>query len=145
MSRSGYTDDPDNLWLYRANVDRALAGRRGQDCLRAIREALDAMPKHELTSESFQQGGMCTLGALAAHRGVDVSDLEPEWDGEWGPIVDQEEVARRFGIATCMAAEIMYENDDCGGMGIRYEPETPERRWRRMRAWVESRIAKESL
>jgi hypothetical protein len=37
------------------------------------------------------------------------------------------------GIASAMAREIMYQNDD-------WTHEAPEQRWHSMRAWVEERI-----
>lgn len=129
MSRSGYSDDCEHLGLYRASVARALHGRRGQEALRDFVAALDVLPEKRLAAESFQAGGeVCSLGALAAYRGVDVSDLEPYHPGEF-----VEGAGPRFNIAACMAAEFMYENDECGPWG---RAETPEERWVRMRAWA---------
>jgi len=137
MSRSGYTDDPENLELYRASVRRAMAGKRGQKTLRDLLDALDAMPIKELGSGTFQRGTCpCTLGALALHRGVDVSDLEP---AEYGPDeyaeVDNRAAGARFDIAPSMAAEIMFMNDEA-----EWEAELPEERWARMRAWAVNNI-----
>lgn len=134
MSRSGYTDDPEDLGLWRAAVARALRGRRGQAALRDIAAALDAMPQKRLASNSFQREGgeVCTLGALAASRGVDMSDMEPHQDPDgWTEEVDRHIVGKRLNIAPAMSAEVMFMNDEgC------YGNETPEERWTRMRAWV---------
>lgn len=137
MSRSGYSDDCDDnsCWLWMGAVKRAINGKRGQAALRGILEALDAMPVKELHGGTFQRGGQCTLGAYAAHRGIEVSDLEPVEDPNWGPEVDREKVGRRFNIAMTMAAEIMYQNDEGA-----YYPETPAARWQRMRAWVAQQL-----
>ena len=82
---------------------------------------------------------MCTLGALAKLRGVDVSDLEPTdepYDNEV-PTVDSRIVGNRLDIAPSMAAEIMYENDES------WSPETAEQRWERMRRWVDRHLRQE--
>lgn len=71
--------------------------------------------------------GCCAMGAVALRREVDVANVDPE---------DREKVARFFGIADAMAAEIAFENDEAGR-----QRETPEERWTRMRAWVEAQLA----
>ena len=60
-------------------------------------------------------------------RGLDMSKLDPE---------DAESVAATFGIATAMARELVYENDDDLGFRI----ETPAQRFERMRRWLVSEI-----
>lgn len=138
MSRSGYTDECENWGLYRGTVARAIRGKRGQRTLHDIRDALDAMPVKRLGANSFQRGDCpCTLGALAKHRGVNVSDLEPDPDDDW---VDNDVIGDRFDIARSMAAEIMYENDEHLVWGQGQVQETPEQRWQRMRDWVEKNI-----
>ena len=136
MSRSGYSDDLDQgaLNIYRANVDRALAGKRGQKFLREMAAALDAMPVKELVAGEIvrDEAHVCAIGAVALARKVDVSALD---------VYDQELVGKTFGVAKAMAAEIAYENDECGprpwhGTG----PETPAQRWTRMRAWVAENV-----
>ena len=136
MSRSGYSEDYEHIHLYREAVDSAIAGKRGQAMLRDLAAALDAMPDRRLGASSFQRGCPCTLGVLAAHRGLDVSDLEPEHEDDW---IDSDIVGARFGVARSMAAEIMYENDECGWFYSR-GPETPAERWERMRHWVERHL-----
>lgn len=139
MSRSGYSDDYDDehLNLYRANVDRAFLGKRGQAFLKAMLDALDAMPEKRLISEVMQSDGeVCAIGSVGRARGIDMADLDPDNYEEWD---FAGAVAHKFNIANPMAAEIMYMND--GGFWIREE--TPEQRYVRMRAWVESHIIKE--
>lgn len=126
MSRSGYTDDCDNLELWRGAVTRAIGGARGQHFLRKLRAALDAMPVKRLIADEISNGAgeVCALGSVDPKAAVDPHD--------------RDEVGRHFGIAPALAAEIVYENDE--GMHWSARNETPEQRWTRMRAWVESQI-----
>ena len=132
MSRSGYCDDCEDLALWRGAVARAIKGKRGQAALSDLAAALDGMAVKQLSAGSFVAGGMCTLGALAVHRGVPTADIEPDEPGDW---VDRDAVSQRFNIAPAMAAEIMYENDEYHGV------ETPQQRWDRMRRWIGANLA----
>lgn len=136
MSRSGYSDDYDNVGLWRGAVHRATTGYRGQHLLKKLRAALDAMPVKRLITDEIKNanGDVCALGALDPNAAVYAA----------------EDIAIHFGIARALAAEIVYENDEhppswdqgADGRWIRIE-ETPEQRWRRMRAWVEAQITPE--
>lgn len=127
MSRSGYSYDCENLWLYRRSVDNALAGRRGQAFLRDLLAALDAMTQKRLiTHELAADGEVCAIGSVGVARKLDMSEIDP--DEPW-------EVASAFGIASCMAQEIVYVNDECGAAS-----EAPEKRWERVRKWVVEQI-----
>ena len=131
MSRSGYSDDGEFLDLYRANVDRAIAGKRGQTFLRELAAALDAMPvKRLIPGELEINGEVCALGAIGVKRGLDMSDVE---------LYDPSDVAKLFGIARCLAAEIEYINDEDWEAPPN---ETPEQRWARVRRWVEDNIVR---
>ena len=125
-NRSGYGDS-DNNWsliCYRGAVASAIRGRRGQAFLRDLISALDAMSEKRLIAESFStDAGVCALGSVYAVRGVEPPDI----DLDYIPPA----AAAGLGIATALAAEIMYENDDCGP-----HSESPEQRWQRMRAWA---------
>lgn len=123
MSRSGYSDDCEHVWLWRRTVDNAMFGRRGQLFLRRLRDALDAMPVRRLISGELvsADGEVCALGAVDPNIPVD----DPE---------DRKAVARHFNIAPALAAEIAYVNDE------EFWRETPEQRWRLMREWVEALI-----
>lgn len=138
MSRSGYSEeieDQGSLNLYRASVDRALCGKRGQAFLREMLVALDAMPVKELVAEEIvrDEAHVCALGAVALARKIDVSAMD---------VYDQDKIGQLFGIARSMAAEIAYENDECGRRyrGGTYRDDTPQERWERMRAWVAEQI-----
>lgn len=140
MSRSGYTDDD---WdddsdarhnLYRANVDRAIKGRRGQKFFRELAAAMDAMPEKVLITDELinEEGDCCTLGVVCRSRGLDVSEVDVE---------DPDEVGKLLRIPSMLAAEIEWWNDDDGAWK---SSETPQDRWVRMRRWVESHIEKDS-
>lgn len=152
MSRSGYSDDGDqwDLIRWRGAVKAAIRGKRGQQTLREIAAALDALPQKELAAESLvtADGEYCTLGALGRARGIDMTPIDPE---------DRESVAQTFGIAGALAAEIMYLNDEAVDSWrhveveivgpIRYPHQRTQwtripvsnvaaKRWRYMRDWV---------
>lgn len=117
MSRSGYVDDCDDilsLGRWRAQVKSAMRGKRGQAFLRELADAMDAMPEKVLISNELinDEGDCCTIGVVC-------------------------KTGAAVGIAHQMAAEIEYENDECGPWS---RAETPEERWKRMRAWVDSKL-----
>lgn len=153
MSRSGYSDDCDGWALirWRGAVTKAIRGQRGQAMLRELVHALDALPERRLAVGSLvtAEGGYCTLGALGRSRGIDLASIDPD---------DREAVAKAFGVAEALAAEIMHMNDEqgpqeqvpfnvlvCGPMRP-WESHTQLRwkqnqqagavRWRKMRAWA---------
>jgi hypothetical protein len=153
MSRSGYSDDCDGWALirWRGAVKQAINGARGQAMLRELVQALDALPEKRLASGSLvtAEGEYCTLGALGRARGMDMAPIDPE---------DREAVAKAFGVAEALAAEIMYLNDEegpqeqisfncvvCGPMRPweshtqlrwRQNEQAGAARWSRMRAWA---------
>jgi hypothetical protein len=134
MSRSGYSDDYEYGMLWQQAVDRATFGARGQAFMRKLRDALDAMPEKRLITDAIKDetGAVCALGAV-----------DPD-----APHYDAEDLAKHFGIARALAAEIVYQNDedspryqrDEAGIWGRCSAETPEQRWTRMREWVEKQI-----
>lgn len=132
MSRSGYDYDCDGwaLICWSGAVKSAFRGRRGQAFLREMLSALDAMPIKRLIHADLERDGeVCAMGAVAAARGMDLAEINPE---------DRDAVANALGIAEAMAAEIAYCNDE-----MRYS-ESSEECWTRMRAWVASKIAPRS-
>jgi hypothetical protein len=133
MSRSGYTGDCDDNWqfiMWRGAVSRAIKGKRGQQFLREMLAALDALPERKLVAwELEKDGAVCAIGAVGKARGVDMSKLDPE---------DRETVAGAFGIAPALAAEIVFMNDEAGPYWK--GPEPPEARFERMRKWIADQI-----
>jgi len=132
MSRSGYSEDlePWQMIKWRGQVMSAIRGKRGQQFLRDLLAALDAMPEKILIHGDLidSDGDVCAIGALGKARGIDMSKIDPE---------DPPQVAAAFDIAHQLAQEIVYENDEWS------HGETPEQRWVRMRKWVASYIRTE--
>jgi hypothetical protein len=93
---------------------------------------MDAMSEKRLGSGALfdGEGCPCTLGVIAQARGADV-----ERYAAVNPDYLREVMEELFSISEAMGAEIMHENDE----GT-YSVESPEVRWRRMRAWVQSKI-----
>jgi hypothetical protein len=135
MSRSGYSDDCENLGLWRAAVTRAIRGNRGQAFLREMAAAMDSMPVKELIAERLVDdvGRACAIGTVCQARGLDTSNVDYD---------DPHSVAKAVGIAMAMAAEIEYVNDECAPYHWqdKTEPETPAGRWQRVRKWVSENI-----
>lgn len=140
MSRSGYSDDCEDLELWRGAVASAIRGKRGQSFFRDLAVALDGMPEKRLIADELQSasGEFCAIGVLGAARGMDMAKLDPE---------DRESVAGAFNIAPALAAEIVFENDEndfhWDASISRSVRETPEQRWLRMRQWIESNLTKD--
>ena len=129
MSRSGYSDDCDGwaLICWRGAVAQAIRGKRGQQFLRDLVIALDALPEKRLIDDRLEDDGeVCALGSVGKLRGVSMVEIDP---------YEREEVAAAFNIAEALAAEIMYEND-----AFKWERESPEHRWVRMRQWAADNI-----
>ncbi len=128
MSRSGYSEDCENLELWRHNVERTLGGKRGQAFLKDLRAALDALPEpkrliaHELKAAT---GEVCAMGSVGLLRGLDMSKVED---------YEPQDVGDLFGISSMMAQEIAYINDEVG-----YR-ETPEARYERVSRWVNENL-----
>lgn len=72
MSRVGYSEDedyPGQFALYRANLERSLAGRRGQAALRDLEAALLELPEKRLIyGHVVKDGDVCANGALIAYQ-----------------------------------------------------------------------------
>lgn len=155
MSRSGYVDDfgvDDALALgrWRAAVNSAIRGKRGQAFLREFIADLDAMPEKKLIADSFADnatGDVCSLGVVFAARKLEQPSYDPDSGDDWEV---GEDAAARLNIAGALAHEIIYLNDE-GSIGTyeetgdptkprRYVPESPEQRWRRMRRWAERHL-----
>jgi hypothetical protein len=130
MSRSNYSDECDGwqLIMWRGAVTSAIRGKRGQDALKELLSALDAMPEKRLIADELERDGeYCTLGVLGKARGIDMAELDP---------YEPEELAKAFNLAPAMLQEIEFENDE--DWSCRHA--TPEQRWQHMRDWVASQI-----
>jgi len=135
MSRSGYSDEGDNLNLWRATVERSIAGKKGQAFLRELAKEMDAMPHKRLIADELvaENGEMCAIGVVCKARGLDTKGVNIENPKRVGELV---------GISMAMAAEIEYENDERTRSEWRTDvpEETPENRWIRMRKWVDENL-----
>lgn len=131
MSRSGYSDDGDDLALWRGRVASAIRGKRGQKLLLDLVRGLDAMPEKKLIEGELQcADGMCALGVVGHVRGVELSHLNPSVIGD-----DERstlEAASLLDVAECLAQEVTFLNDEGGP----WRGDTPENRWQRMRDWA---------
>lgn len=146
MNRAGYTDDFDSQedqWAHirwRGQVTSVIRGKNGQEFLRELLEALDAMPVKRLIQHDFIVGApafippalsqhvipdVCALGALGVKRGIDLAMIDPE---------DYCVVSYVFGIPHQLAREIEFMNDDA------YGHVTPEERWQKMHDWIASQL-----
>ena len=132
MSRSGYSEDCEDLWLWRQAVQRAIDGKRGQSFLKELLTTLDAMPNKRLISDELQDrsGEVCAIGSVGVARGIDMSKLDLE---------NTDQIGKAFGIAPALVAEIEFMNDD----DFYYSSKTPEQRWQSMRDWVAKQIRPE--
>lgn len=101
---------------------------------------MDALPEKKLIPMALEQeGAVCAIGSVGRARGVDMSKIDPE---------DYDKVAATFGIATPLAQEIVYMNDEAfiwsqdeNGHVVKDENGkwrkiTPEERFAAMRRWV---------
>ena len=126
MSRSGYNEDYDSEWrfiMWRGAVASAIRGKRGQQFLRELVEALDTLPEKRLIADELGENGCyCAIGAVGAKRGMDMTKLNPQ---------DAERVAGSFNISPALAREIVFINGE-GHWGV----ENPESRFWRVRAWA---------
>ena len=134
MSRSNYSDDIDQWALirWRGAVKSATTGKRGQQFFRDLLDALDDLPEKKLIANELVEnssGCVCALGALGKAKGIAMDQLDPE---------DSETVAGTFGIADALAREVVHMNDEYGAWD-----ETPERRFTRVRNWVERQISEQ--
>lgn len=128
MSRHGYSDDIDDilqLGRWRGQVASAIRGKRGQEFLRELIKALEAMPEKKLIArELVENGQCCTLGALGMAKGIDMADIDPS---------DHETLSEKFGIATQLVQEVEYENDErCSS--------DPAERWKQMHGWAKRHL-----
>lgn len=104
-----------------------MRGKRGQRLLLDMLAALDALPNKRLIAGDFERDGeYCALGALGHMKHMDLSTVDPE---------EPEEVAAAFDIATPLAQEVVFMNDEAG-----FYNETPEQRYSRMREWLVKHI-----
>lgn len=133
ISYSDEEDYPGQFGLWQANCERSLRGKEGQAELRELRAALLALPEKRLIHQDLEdgQGGVCAIGAYGRHKGVDLSKFERDYDTD--------EVGIAGGMPRLVAWKVVEMNDV---QFNRYM--TPEQRYEKMLAWVESKLAERS-
>lgn len=158
MSRSGYSDDCENLGLWRGAVASSIKGKRGQAFLKEALARLDAMPVKELVSGELEADGQfCTLGVVGAGRGLALDKIDT---------YDHASLSNLFDIAGPLAQEIMYLNDEAvtDSKWIEFElfgpiqpweqrrnsvrvpdPVAAAKRWQYMRDWIAGSIVAEAV
>lgn len=136
MSRFGYEYEDEGIpWaLWDTIVSNALAGRRGQEALAELEEALLALPAPRLVQGHLASGGeVCAVGAYVARRRAQEArvgienviaamghDVNPDEDEPWWDTV---QAGIRVGLAQPLAWQLAYLNDE------QFHNSTPEGRY----------------
>ena len=143
MSRSNYSDDCENLELWRGNVERTIKGKRGQALMKELEAALVALPDKALISDDMARpddDSVCALGAVALKRGLDKGQdrltVLKEIAEKFPEGCEAEELADDFKISSMLVREITYVNDELE------RHETPKQRYERVLKWVREQIVK---
>lgn len=169
MSRSGFHEADDDgdfavaVEQHAKNIRDALASEKGQQFLRGLVAALDALPVKELTSSALvSDSGCCAMGAYCKARGIDPMDMviltvrQP--DGSTRPATLREELSisdnDEYAVSEIQeeavnalpdlidapelaVRETVWINDECA-------PSEPAARWKAVRKWAVARLAKEA-
>ena len=131
MSRSCYSDEygddfPGQLALYRGNVDRSIASKKGQARLIELRDALLAMPVKALEEDVFVRpsGEACALGVWAQrHIPSDkIAELDVSGDSETADALEP------FKWPRLVVMDVIYANDQDHWVRLP-EAEGPHQRW----------------
>lgn len=118
--------------LWRANCRRSIKGKKGQAELRALRDALLALPEKRLIHGLLvdDAGGVCAIGAYARSKGIDLTVCDPEEESD--------EVGVDAGMPPMVAWRVVEMND------IMLDHCTEEGRYIKMLRWIESQLVKET-
>lgn len=155
-----YDEDFPGQWgLWEGARKQAFSSRRGQLNLRRLRDALIALPEPKLLSTRLADhtGAVCAMGALYVQTKIEqgierevavaqIADIGVEveaGDGEVTDWLDTGEIERQtidiggsLGLTTVMAVDIAWQNDF-------RSKETPEERYERVLAWLNTVIREE--
>jgi hypothetical protein len=143
-------DFPGQWWLWEQALSRSINGRRGQEALKDLREALLALPEKRLISGRLadEQGSVCTVGALALHRRMKAGEPRRLVLEQLAELVEADEggflssyeadeatiiLGKQVGLTTTIAVHLGAQNDASW-------KETPEERYERVLAHVEALI-----
>lgn len=154
MSRVDYADEEDfpGQWaLQEKNLERLLAGKRGQAVLRDLEAALVAVSEKRLIADhGVKAGQVCAVTALAVHRMVTLGqareqalrELETEEREYLGDDYDENggddqwtvDLGESVGVPHMMAWRLVALND----LDLDYC--TPEQRYEKVLAWTRRHI-----
>lgn len=153
LNYSDEEDRPGQFALWNANCQRSLKGKAGQRELRELKAALLALPEkrliHGLLTDT--DGGVCAIACYAKHKGVDLSEFDPEDESD--------EVGIAAGMPRLVAWKVVELNDiqlDTvwevahgpiqrghgvykGGIPF-IRDMTPEERYEKVLAWVQKQL-----
>jgi hypothetical protein len=120
---------PGQFDLWQENCERSLRGKQGQEELRQLRAALLALPEKRLIHELLEDeaGGVCAIGAYGKYKGLDLSQFDVD--------SNTDEVGIAGGMPALVAWKVVEMNDLEFNRSI-----TPEQRYERMLAWIESKL-----
>jgi hypothetical protein len=132
MSRISYSEDesfPGQFALWRSNLNRSIASKRGQESLRDLREALLGLPQKRLISHHLaKDGDVCTTGALVLYRRIKGGE---DYDAALGAMVAEAQ------FCTCWHGRTQHvEDGHCNACekhikwAINYRAEHPDSRGR---------------
>lgn len=132
MSRISYNDEedyPGQFGLWQANCIRSIQGKQGQEELRALRDALLALPEKRLIHGSLddEDGGVCAIGAYAKHKGLDLKAFDAESETD------------KVGVAAGMPPLVAWRVVEINDMELDRKV-TPAQRYTEMLAWVERQL-----
>lgn len=137
-------------FLWEANQERSLRGRKGQAALKRLETALLALPEPKLVADVIQDadGLVCALGALAKYEHYEGSLELPQRptddanDEEWNAWYSDDDcegkavedamlaLAKELNVPQLVAIAIIARNDE-GHL------RSPETRYRHMLQWVQ--------
>jgi hypothetical protein len=148
MSRINYCDDEDfqnQAFLWEANQERSIKGRKGQAALRELEAALLALPEKQLIADELEnaEGQVCAVGALARFKGKENPMVGDSFGSEEDNLTINEDkiervtvdFAQELGVPRMVAIAIVHENDD------EWKPVTPEQRYRRVLGWTQRQLS----
>lgn len=128
ISYSDEEDWPGQFEFWQANCERSLRGKRGQEELRELRTALLNLREKRLIGDLLEdeEGGVCAIGAYGKHKGIDLSKFDVD--------DSTDEVGIEGGMPALVAWKVVEMND------LQFDHVTPEQRYEKMLAWVESKL-----
>jgi hypothetical protein len=136
MSRLYEGDDDWEPWMdgqWAGALRSAIRGRRGQQFLRDLVNALDALPEPELSAgalEDEETGCCCAFGAVRRFRGA---ESVPLYFHPMEEDVTPDHLTEPFDVSRALAWEVVEANE---GWCKSNSPETRRQRFKEVRRWA---------